>query len=130
MIVTDTNITVYLALQSEYSRAAHELYCEDSHWIAPVLWQSEVRHVFARYVRRSLLELHHACFQISRLERIFYDNLYRLPSNTVLALAADSGCSAYDCEFVALARRTNSALVTMDRKLVKAFPDTARLLTG
>lgn len=33
-----------------------------------------------------------------------------------------SGCSAYDCEFVSLARRLHVPLVTNDRQVLKAFP--------
>jgi predicted nucleic acid-binding protein len=42
-----------------------------------------------------------------------------------LQLAAESGCSAYDCEFVALARDLEVPLVTADRQLLAAFPSTA-----
>jgi predicted nucleic acid-binding protein len=40
----------------------------------------------------------------------------------VLELVRDSDCSAYDCEFVALATKLDAKLVTMDRKLLRAFP--------
>lgn len=43
----------------------------------------------------------------------------------VLSLALDSGCSAYDCEFVWLARDLRVPLVTADRHVLGAFPDTA-----
>jgi hypothetical protein len=46
----------------------------------------------------------------------------------VLGLASRPGCSAYDCEFVALAMDLEVPLVTCDRKLAKAFPTVARLL--
>ena len=43
-----------------------------------------------------------------------------------MALArSDSDCSAYDCEFSVLARRLGVRLVTMDKKLLKAFPGQA-----
>lgn len=38
-------------------------------------------------------------------------------------------CSAYDCEFVALARTLSTKLVTMDVKLLRAFPGIAVALT-
>jgi len=37
-------------------------------------------------------------------------------------LVRDSDCSAYDCEFIALADQLKVKLVTMDAKLLKAFP--------
>ena len=47
---------------------------------------------------------------------------YAIKSNQVLELVRSSDCSAYDCEFVALAMELGTKLVTMDRKLLKAFP--------
>ena len=38
------------------------------------------------------------------------------------ALVRDSDCSAYDGEFVALALKLNTRLVTTDKKLLRAFP--------
>jgi predicted nucleic acid-binding protein len=40
----------------------------------------------------------------------------------VLELVRDSDCSAYDCEFIALAEKLDVKLVTMDTKILKAFP--------
>ncbi len=49
-------------------------------------------------------------------------NERKVDSPRVLELVRDSDCSAYDCEFGALAAGLNAKLVTMDRKLLKAFP--------
>ncbi len=43
----------------------------------------------------------------------------------VLSLASQSGCSAYDCEFVALAHDLGVRLVTNDTAVLRAFPDVA-----
>ena len=53
---------------------------------------------------------------------------FDVDSSTVLALVRDSGCSAYDCEFIALAQQLGTPLVTMDKKLLKAFPGCAMAL--
>jgi predicted nucleic acid-binding protein len=46
----------------------------------------------------------------------------------VMSLALESGCSAYDCEYVALARLLSVPLVTEDRQLLAAVADIARPL--
>ncbi len=38
---------------------------------------------------------------------------------------ATAGCSAYDCEFVVLARELRVRLVTFDTEVLQSFPDTA-----
>ena len=43
----------------------------------------------------------------------------------VLALATESGCGAYDCEFVAVAQDLGLPLVTADVELLAKFKPTA-----
>ena len=50
---------------------------------------------------------------------------FKVDSRAVMALVRDSGCSTYDCEFVALANQLNTKLVTEDKKLPRAFPQWA-----
>jgi predicted nucleic acid-binding protein len=50
---------------------------------------------------------------------------YAVPSPAILRLAAGSSCSAYDCEFVALAQDLGVPLVTADRQVVRDFSGTA-----
>jgi len=47
---------------------------------------------------------------------------YGVESHAVLTLALDSGCSAYDCEYVALADALGVPLVTFDAEILRAFP--------
>jgi len=46
-------------------------------------------------------------------------------SGDVLTLAAETGSSAYDCEFVSLAISLGVKLITSDKKIIKHFPETA-----
>jgi predicted nucleic acid-binding protein len=50
---------------------------------------------------------------------------YSVVSHRVLHLAVRSGCTAYDCEFVALAQDLGASLVTTDRAILRAFPSVA-----
>ncbi|WP_221439551.1 type II toxin-antitoxin system VapC family toxin [Roseateles oligotrophus] len=51
-------------------------------------------------------------------------------SSVVLELVRDSDCSAYDCEFIALAMKLDTKLVTTDKKLLRAFPKRAIALAA
>lgn len=53
------------------------------------------------------------------------DAEFDVPSLDVLRLVSESACSAYDCEFVALAKQFGVELVTSDRKVLQAFPEIA-----
>jgi predicted nucleic acid-binding protein len=48
----------------------------------------------------------------------------------VLSLATSSGCSTYDCEFVALATSLGVPVVTNDRQVLRAFRHLAEPLSG
>jgi predicted nucleic acid-binding protein len=50
---------------------------------------------------------------------------HTIASAAVINLVAASNCSAYDCEFVALARELNVPLVTFDKKILAEFEGTA-----
>ena len=55
---------------------------------------------------------------------------YSVDARKVLELAYRSNCSAYDCEFVALAQDLGVKLVTTDKQILKAFPEVAVSLVG
>ena len=55
---------------------------------------------------------------------------FEVDSRGVLEPVRDSECSAYDCEFVALAVELRTTVVAMDRKLLRAFPAHAVALTA
>lgn len=50
---------------------------------------------------------------------------YSVETTRVLELARQSSCSAYDCEFVALAQELEVPLVTSDTRVLKDFPSIA-----
>ena len=129
MIVVDTNVLAYLYLPTEFTSHADALLERDPEWFAPVLWRSDFRNILAGYMRRKALSFDEALALQAEAESLMAGNEREVDSRRVLELVRDSDCSAYDCEFVALAVGLNSKLVTMDRKLLKAFPKLASPLT-
>ena len=125
MIVADTNIISYLFLPTDYSEKASQLYRTDPYWVAPELWRSEFRNVLALYLRQNIISLTEALALQEEAESLMADREFTLPSVAVMNLVASSNCSAYDCEFVALARQLSVKLVTQDKKLLREFPETA-----
>jgi predicted nucleic acid-binding protein len=125
VIVVDTNIVAYLHLAGELTEKAEALLKRDAEWAAPVLWRSEFRNLLAGYMRRKTLTFEEARELQSEAESLLAGNEHEVDSQSVLELVRDSDCSAYDCEFIALARQLNVKLVTMDSKLLKAFPKLA-----
>ena len=125
MIVVDTNTIACLYLPTEYTVECEQLLKADIEWRAPILWRSELRNILALYLRKNILDFETACKIQSQAELLLTGNEYNINSVQVLTLANSSSCSAYDCEFIALAKTLDTKLVTYDKKLIKAFPDIA-----
>ncbi|HJY83171.1 MAG TPA: type II toxin-antitoxin system VapC family toxin [Candidatus Binatia bacterium] len=125
MIVVDTNLIAYLYLQGEHTAQAEKVLQKDSEWMAPSLWRSEFRSVLAFYLRQKDLSLDDAQAIMWEAELLLQGREYSVASARVLDIAAASRCSAYDCEFVVLAQDLDVPLVTADKKVLAAFPETA-----
>jgi predicted nucleic acid-binding protein len=125
MIVVDTNIIGYLYLESEQSRKAEQALLLDSEWVAPLLWRSEFRNVLTFYLRKRLISIEAAQQIMGIALRKMDGGEYEVNSTLVLRMVTASTCSAYDCEFVALASDLKVPLVTVDRQILRDFPKIA-----
>lgn len=130
MIVVDSNVLAYLYLPGRHTAAAEALLEKDPDWASPVLWRSEFRNILTGYLRRGDLTFDHALAIQREAEDLLRGAEYEVDSQSVLGLVRASDCSAYDCEFIALARSLGTRLATMDGKLLRGFPDIAVKLTG
>ncbi len=130
MIVVDSNVLAYLYLPGDHTAGAEALLERDPEWAAPVLWRSEFRNILAGYMRRKTLSFDQACSLQSEAEDLLAGFEFEVDSRAVLELVRDSDCSAYDCEFIALAIKLDTKLVTVDKKLLRAFPKRAAALTA
>lgn len=125
MIVVDTNVVAYLYLPTVQTAAVERLLVEQPDWVAPLIWRSELRNVLALYIRKSLLTFDQAYAIQSEAERLLSECEFEVSSFDVLRLVEKSHCSAYDCEFIALATQLKTRLVTANKKLLNSFPQVA-----
>lgn len=130
MIVVDTNILAYLYLPGDFTVQAEQLLVDDPDWVAPVLWRSEFRNILAGYFRRGALSFDQTYALQLEAENLLQGREYEVDSLDVLELVKSSDCSAYDCEFVALAKKLGVQLATMDKKVLRNFPGRAVSLEG
>jgi predicted nucleic acid-binding protein len=79
----------------------------------------------ATYLRHNDIDIQDAVGFSEDAEALLAGREHVCDSATVLALAKQSRHTAYDCEFVYVAKQLRVPLVTGDRKLCRSFPDTA-----
>ena len=125
MIVVDTNAIVHLLLGGVRTDPARRAFVRDPEWAAPILWRSEFRSVLSMLMRRQGLALADALEAAREAETLLAGQEWSVETHAVLELSNESGCTAFDCEFVALARDLRVKLVTSDREILAAFPSLA-----
>lgn len=125
MIIVDTNVIAYLLIKGANTAVAERVLDSDKEWAAPFLWRSEFRNVLSLYMRQNLMVIEDAKKFMADAEELMLRREFAVNSDEVLDLAKTSGCTAYDCEFVALAKKLGVKLVTSDKKLIAAFPTVA-----
>lgn len=126
MIVADTNLLAYLIIPGQRTSIAETVLKIDSDWRFPILWRSEFHSVLALYLRKKIFPLEKALEFVARAEQLIRVNEYHISSSKVMQLVAESKCSAYDCEFVALAKELKAPLITSDAQVLREFPSAAR----
>jgi predicted nucleic acid-binding protein len=126
--VVDSNVLIYFWLPGEFAGLAEAAKAADGVWVAPILWRAEFRNVLAGYLRRRLLTESEANAAYLNAQKDLGANEYSVPAERILKLVLASDCTAYDCEYVALAQDLGVPLVTTERQVLRAFPKTAMSL--
>lgn len=122
MIVVDTNLLVYLLLPNPNQELAEAVFLKDSNWVAPPLIHCEFRNVLLGYVRRNGISANDADFLLDKAEEVVTTKNIRVNGKEVMELALQSGCTAYDSEFVWLAMDLGITFVSNDKKILRSFP--------
>ena len=122
MIVVDTNILAYHCLPGSKNTETEKLLALNPEWAAPLLWRSEFRNVLCGYMRRGNLSAEEAREVVTMAAESLKGGEHVVTDHAVLTLVDQSRCTAYDCEFAALAQALDCVLVTEDNALLSAFP--------
>jgi len=125
MIVVDANLIGFFFIAGENSPLATQVFVKDPDWYAPLLWQSEVRSIVAKYFRFKNMTLEKSQQIMNEAHDLMIEHERFVSSNVVLELMASSKCTSYDCEYVALAKEMNITLITFDKEVVRDFPQIA-----
>ena len=125
MIVVDTNVIASMWVPNDMDEWVYKVLKKDDGWVAPLLWRSEFRNVLSIYLRKDILEFSIVLQTTEEAEQLMDANEFEVNSTQVMSFVLDSSCSAYDCEFVALADDLNVPLVTFDKKILREFPNIA-----
>ena len=125
MIVADTNLLVYAMTYGPNRELAQSVLRKDPEWHAPTLWRSEFRSALAGYLCAEIMSYEEILEAMDKTEFFMAGREHSVDSSAVLRLVADSDCSAYDCEFVALANHLSVPLITSDSRLLRNFSSRA-----
>jgi len=130
VIVADANVILYALTPGERTSSAREA-LEGADGVAvPRLWRLEVANALAVMVRRRLLTRKEATQAFAGALATFSSREHEVALDAALRIALESGLSAYDAEYVALARELGCPLLTNDGRIVREAPDVARPLVA
>ncbi len=123
MIVADTNLLAYLTIKGTETDRARRVFQRDPEWVVPLLWRSEFLNVLATMIRTERLDVRRARKAWRTATNIVDDAEYEPDELDVLRLAGERNISAYDAQFVSLARLLGTRVVTNDKTLLRRCPD-------
>lgn len=125
VIVADANIVAALYFDSTATVDARRLLELDGDWVVPDLWRHEMLNIAANYAKFAQSGLAGVTTGWGQADAVFGARQQPVDMSAALALAAKYHISAYDAQYVALARKLGVHLVSLDKKLLAAVPGTA-----
>jgi predicted nucleic acid-binding protein len=130
MIVVDANVVAHFFIAGGKTALAREVHERDSHWLVPEIWRHEFLNILVSACLFAKLPQETAKRVWRDAEDLLLDRIYRPDMNDVLFAAVEHSTTAYDAEYVMLAKAKGVPCVTEDGPLQKAFPETALSMTA
>ena len=122
MIVVDTNIITYRLIIGDKTDKTIELEKLDSDWIAPVLWRFEFLNVLSTLTKNNYLEIDQNILIWKNAESLLQNKEYSVDPEAVLKISVENKISAYDAQYIVLAKMYKTKCITEDKKLLTLFP--------
>ncbi|MDE2667692.1 MAG: type II toxin-antitoxin system VapC family toxin [Acidobacteriota bacterium] len=125
MIVVDTNVMVRLLMGGADGTDAAVLFERETEWAAPSILMSELHNVLIGFVRRGALTSEQAKAMSDDAAVVLGGRIASLSGHQVIDVALECGLSAYDAQFVTLARVLGVPLATLDNEVLRGAADVA-----
>jgi len=126
VIVVDVNVVAYFLIEGEKTGVARDLLRRDPDWRLPALWRHEYLNVLAAFTREGGATIAEAKTLWRRGIELFGPREQNVDMESALALATENRISAYDAQYIALARQLQTVCVTEDQRLLVTFPTLTR----
>ena len=123
MIVVDTNVIAYLFIKGERTQSAQRLLTYHSDWAVPALWRHEFLNILATFVNHGGGNTTDALILWQKAHSLMANRELEVSLSDTLILATTSKISAYDAQFITLAKNLGCPLITEDKKLHKIFAE-------
>ena len=125
MIVVDTNVMVRFVVGGDRGAEAARLFLGDPEWAAPVILTSELTNVLLGFVRRGSITPDQAKAMCNDAVAVLGPRVVTVSADRVLDVALECGLTAYDAEFVVVARELGVRLATGDSAILRGAGDVA-----
>lgn len=129
MIVADADVIVYRFVQGPFSPLAAALLKNDPDWRTSALWRYEFANAMAVMLRAGALTEGDALEAIAHADAQMTARETVVRQDQALRVAARSGVSAYDAQYIALAQTLGVRCVTADTPLARKTAPTCVLLS-
>ena len=126
MIVVDANVIAYAFIAGDKTELAQKLKEAEPDWRVPRIWREEFGNILATHVRTGRLKRDQALEAMTAaLETLLPGEIVVDPLDG-LDVAMHFHVSAYDAQYLALARKHDVLLISEDGPLRKAARGTAK----
>ena len=122
MVVVDVNVLAYSLIEGDRTGEALEVQRIDPDWRLPPVWRHEFANVLVTYVRQGGMPERRASDLYGAAVASYGPREATPDVSSVIRWAIGKRLSAYDAQYVALARQLDVPCVTEDAGILRAVP--------